>query len=488
MKFTNYHIEEICDTENLSERTKNVCLKGSLDTLHKILIYYFKNESFKKIRNCGEKTNKELIALSKKYIKEYQIEPEDLEFSDSFLVFEKFKIFCFENFGIPSTETEKFREAFFKKDYTLFSYLIELFKYVLNEREYFIFKHNFGYFDSKDKMTLQSIGDMYDITRERIRQISQMIPYKLEEAMELLATEQSFILDLLKYKLKKREDHILIDDETAVQINKKEDVNLTSKFYALIFGILYSRRYGMFQNKEKSYNEYFIIRNDLLRKFDFEGFFNEITERLEKRIEEDYNVSFNELTEKHLKNKDKDILNRSRTICKKIVQDEFMLELTYEGMIVFKRNTLIKLSEYITEILDEFQTPMTLKDIHKELVKRTNKAPQNIESLRSSILSIDNIVAIGKTSTYAMDHWDNVKTGTIKELVKEYLSNYDEPKHISEIADHITKFRDTNDKNILSNLKLDRSGTFVFFKKSYIGLRDKKYIKLSAKYGQLKLL
>jgi hypothetical protein len=90
-------------------------------------------------------------------------------------------------------------------------------------------------------------------------------------------------------------------------------------------------------------------------------------------------------------------------------------------------------------------------------------------------LSIEEVAAIGKTSTYALKEWDTVKTGTIKELVKEFLEASQEPKHISEIAVYVNKFRKTTDKNILSNLKLDKTNTYVFFKLGYIGLKYKQY-------------
>ena len=90
-------------------------------------------------------------------------------------------------------------------------------------------------------------------------------------------------------------------------------------------------------------------------------------------------------------------------------------------------------------------------------------------------LIFEEVAAIGKTSTYALKEWDMVKTGTIKELVKEFLESAPDPKHISEIALYVNKFRRTTDKNILSNLKLDKTNTYVFFKLGYIGLKYKQY-------------
>ncbi|MCX6233415.1 MAG: hypothetical protein NT175_01635 [Bacteroidetes bacterium] len=488
INFTNYHIEELKNSENLSERTKNVCLKGSLDNLNKILIYFLKNGNFKKIRNCGDKTNKELINMAEKYLARFKFTIDDLEISDESEVFERFKFFCYESFGIPSVETEVFREEFFKNKFPFFRYVMLILKKILNEREYFIFKHNYGYLFEQEKMTLQSIGDIYGITRERIRQISQMIPYKLEEAVIRLTKEQDYIKSCFHYNLDIKADYILIDNNTAREINKLEDLKFTVKFYALVFSILYSKTYSMFQDKEITYKNYFLVKNDLFKQFRFAALFDDLVEKTNQRIEVSYAEDFDKVLKKYLKSDDPAIFKRIKPMCRHILKIGLNLEVNKENMLFIPRNTMVKLSEYIVDIVKNAGRPMHLKEIHKELSRRSHKAPHNIESLRSSILSIDDIVAIGKTSTYALKQWGNIKTGTIKTLVKEYLSQFDEPRHINDIAEYVIQFRKTTDKNILSNLKLDRTRAFVFYKKSFIGLRSKKYKRIGGKHSQLRLL
>jgi hypothetical protein len=166
--------------------------------------------------------------------------------------------------------------------------------------------------------------------------------------------------------------------------------------------------------------------------------------------------------------------DRLKQIGKRIATEEFGLGYDKTNLL-FRRNSLVKLSEHIISILEAVGRPMKLTEICKELKNRSKRIPPNIESLRSSILSIDEVAAIGKTSTYALKDWDTVKTGTIKELVKEFLESSAEPKHISDIAVYVGKFRKTTDKNILSNLKLDKTNTYIFFKLGYIGLKYKQY-------------
>lgn len=66
-KIIDYTIKELKLIANFSVRAENVCIGVGLDSLYKILDFYNKYKSFIKIRNCGSKTNKELINFCVKY-------------------------------------------------------------------------------------------------------------------------------------------------------------------------------------------------------------------------------------------------------------------------------------------------------------------------------------------------------------------------------------------------------------------------------------
>ena len=61
-------IEEIYYSEDLSVRSFNVCNDNGLKDLPSILSYFQENKTFDNLRNCGRKSNEELIALCLKYI------------------------------------------------------------------------------------------------------------------------------------------------------------------------------------------------------------------------------------------------------------------------------------------------------------------------------------------------------------------------------------------------------------------------------------
>lgn len=60
-------LNEIKEIEGLSTRTYNICRYNGLYNLTSILEYYEKHNNFKSLRNCGLRSNGELLAICKKY-------------------------------------------------------------------------------------------------------------------------------------------------------------------------------------------------------------------------------------------------------------------------------------------------------------------------------------------------------------------------------------------------------------------------------------
>ena len=476
-KLINYHIEELKNSEKLSERTKNVCTEGSLDTLFKILYYFLERNTFRDIRNCGLKTDKELINMSKKYLALSGLTLEDLRMNEPLLGFEDFKLFCFVNFKVPSEVTEVYKDAFISKDFPLFSYVQTMITYILNEREKYIFNNNYGFLEKSQKRTLQAIGDHYSITRERVRQISQKVPDKVFDAISKIAQRFINIDKHFDYGLDLKKEIIVIDQDLVDMINKRENLNYTGKLYSLVFAGVFQRYFIATQSIENNYQHYYLVARKYKEVFDFKAFIYDIEERNSVRIVNDLDIDIITYLNKFVF-PGQYVNDRLKQICKRMATEEFGLGYD-KTKLIFKRNSLVKLSEHIVSILAEEGRPMKLTEICKELKSRSKRIPPNIESLRSSILSIEEVAAIGKTSTYALKEWDKVKTGTIKELVKEYLESSIESKHISDITVYVNKFRKTTDKNILSNLKLDKTNTYIFFKLGYIGLKYKQYKNIS---------
>ncbi len=484
VRLINYHIEELKDLENLTERTKNVSIENELDTLYKLIHYYQINGSFLSLRNCGAKTNVQLNEMAEKYIEKFSITKGDLDLPYDQNKFEALRFYCYTKFNIPSAEMEVYKADFLSHAFPFFKFIGLIIKHLLTEREKYIFERNFGFILGTKKLTLQAIGDKYGITRERVRQIAQKIPGRIENALSSFAGDYE---EYFNYNIRPRKELLLIDQRTAEFINKGESLNFSPKFYAFAFATINNKTLFAFQNIEEVYQNYFLLHIRNTEFFNFAAYFNDLATRTSERIEKRYDLNFESyLKEFKLAECTADQYHKIKFICRKIAMLEFKIPL--EGTnIIFERNTMIRLSEYIMDILVTANKPMRLVEIARDLRAKSPKMPPNLESLRSTILSIPGVIAIGKTSTYALDSWTHIRKGTIKEIVREYLESMPEPVHIAELTEYVNKFRKTTDKNIYSNMKLDRDDTFVFFKKGYVGLTNKIYGHQD-KNGQLSLL
>jgi len=461
--------------EHLSERTVNVCQDESLNTLFKIINFYYKYGDFTMIKNCGEKTNNELVTLAQKYLIQYKLTPVALAKYEENILFDRFKFFCFERFNIPSADIEEYKKEFFACKFQFFKFMLLVLKRQFNEREFFILETNSGFFKEKKKLTLQSIGDQFEITRERVRQISQKIPVDIEIGVLRFLNEINYIHNHFNYHLNAVDDFILINSSVSDAINKAEKLNFTPRFYAFIFSLLSRNTYQLIPKGFENDKNFYLIKNELAVQFDFNLFFNDLNARIHGRNDHTYKLLLDAYLLNFMKTSDLSIANQINKLCRMFIINELKLDLMDDQAIVVKRNTLKRLSEHIIEILNDKGRPLHLIEIRKELARRTIKTPPNIESLRSSILTIKKIKPIGKTSTYSLKNWSYIQTGTIKKMVFEFLQKYDEPKTIHEISHYINQFRKTNHKNIRTNLRLDKNHTFQFFQKGYIGLCSKKY-------------
>src|SRR5690606_41088808 len=78
-------IDEIYKKEEISVRSYHVCKYNELHSVSDLKKYYHKNKSFDKLRNCGTKSNEELINICNKFQEEY-LESQEVEIKNKNLL------------------------------------------------------------------------------------------------------------------------------------------------------------------------------------------------------------------------------------------------------------------------------------------------------------------------------------------------------------------------------------------------------------------
>lgn len=576
-------IDEIYKKEEISVRSYHVCKHNELNSISDLKKYYYKNRSFEKLRNCGRKSNEELIEICNKYPddyfdnKEIEVKNENplksiisnltrvqrevinsfifvntnslsvrsknaislhlknnlkvKNFTEKVLLSESFNIQNIKNVGakcvpeieiyisiikdfifeVNQTKDEKYLIALKNKFLIQRTFdiplvpneilesesIFQLTDFLLNQNAFFdetqtvIVKRALKLFNNQKELTLDEIAEQVDLSRERVRQIRKLC---LEELFNKLLFISNFNDDLFqKYSIDVESMYIEINTDILDKINQSNNTDFSREFITYILSAYLKDSFSVVGNYEDvlqpkyfnsrnrhNWNNFYLVEKELSSEFDFTSFTNDISNRVSDRIEESYSFNFKSYLSKFLSNNSIDFLDSLFPICEKIINEEFEIYLDLEENINFKRNTTRQAHEYAFEALEHLGKPSKVKEIFEKVIELHPNYDTEEAKIRVSMKRKNGFVPIGRKSVFGLKKWeselDNFKGGTIRDIVEEYLMQFPVPKHISDIKEHVLKYRPkSNQYSILQNLKLDESGLYIFFEGSHIGLTTKKY-------------
>lgn len=477
------------NTNSLSIRSKNAItlhLKNNLKVKNfteKILL----SESFnvQNIKNVGAKCVPE-IEIYISIIKDFIFEVNQTR-DEKYLIALKNKFLIQRTFDIPLVPSEILESES----------IFQLTEFLLNQNAFFdetqtvIVKRALKLFNNQKELTLDEIAEQVDLSRERVRQIRKLC---LEELFNKLLFISNFNDDLFqKYSIDIESMFIEINTDILDKINQSNNTNFSREFITYILSAYLKDSFSVVGNYEDvlqlkyfnsrnrhNWNNLYLVEKELSLEFDFTSFANDISNRISNRIEESYSFNFKSYLSKFLTNNNIDVLDLLFPICEKIINEEFEIYLDLDENINFKRNTIRQVHEYAFEALVHLGKPSKVKEIFEKVIELHPNYDTEEAKIRASMKRKNGFVPIGRKSVFGLKKWenelDNFKGGTIRDIVEEYLMEFSVPKHISDITEHVLKYRPkSNQYSILQNLKLDESGLYIFFKNSHIGLTTKKY-------------
>lgn len=149
-----------------------------------------------------------------------------------------------------------------------------------------------------------------------------------------------------------------------------------------------------------------------------------------------------------------------------------------DDMILFPATVKKQVPKIMEEIIRSKGHPMTADEILKEYNRLYPGEKKKKKFVSGNVLRSPSIIAIGRTGRYTLKEWNKGvrRGGTIRLFVREYLkSQPDLTAPVSDVVDYVLQFRPTtNRSSIISNLQLDRKGSFIFSEKEevrYIALK-----------------
>jgi len=140
-----------------------------------------------------------------------------------------------------------------------------------------------------------------------------------------------------------------------------------------------------------------------------------------------------------------------------------------DNMILFPATIKKQVPKIMEEIIRAKGHPMTADEILKEYNRLHPDEKKKKKFVSGNVLRSPSIIAIGRTGRYTLKEWKKGarRGGTIRLFVREYLKS--QPgltAPVSDVVDYVMQFRPTtNRSSIISNLQLDRKGSFIFSEK-----------------------
>jgi hypothetical protein len=331
-------------------------------------------------------------------------------------------------------------------------------------------------------------------TQERIRQIRIKLEDKIKITFDFLSyIIQEDIPELYNYS---PSNLYIIKLSNLKKINECENVNFNLIFYIIIFELIMkethfnlSKERNLFGKSKFKYS--YLIPLQYKNVFNFEGFMDYIYLKFNNRVQTSYELPLNDCLSHFWKDKNSLLHDNIYTICETIILKEFGKVINDLGYLKIPKNSIKQVYEYGLEVLEEASYPMTVTEIRKTIKEKYPDFRSGHEAFRNSMLNKKDIfIYFGRTSTYGLRKWEsekeNIKGGTIRDIIEDFLNKCDEPQHILTILEHVVKFRGKNKcSNLISNLKLSTKQRYIFYPGGFIGLCQKKYKKEFASFKRI---
>ena len=322
------------------------------------------------------------------------------------------------------------------------------------------------------------IASLLKLTKERVRQKRNKLFEKLSEYLNSYVSLGIIANNPYRYQMTHYED----------DINKQEGTNFNLNFVTWVLGSLYEdiRLIGDPIKSICGYfeKEYFlfVVPNKLTGLFDFEAFIENLDNKMREKRRSEERVNLKSLINAHLKVRFcEDELLEIENTCRSILYLHYPVEVDM-GDVLFPQNSYKTNSFILEEILRSTGRPMSLTELIEEYLYEYPEREASESSLRSTINSNNNIVSLGRSSTYALSEWNNSewRGGTIRSFVKEFIdSTPDRCGSTEAITEYVLQFRpETNEQSIVTNINSDPDKTFVLFFKDgerYFGYANTKY-------------
>lgn len=344
----------------------------------------------------------------------------------------------------------------------------------------------------EESLTIEQIAENQNLTRERVRQICTM---GIDYLYGKMVANKSDNLDFSKivsfsedwsYVKDKLECEDVIKANSVKVLLEQENCNLTASIGLLIilrifdgqYCVVGNRPYDMNARSKSSWNNSFVVKKELVEAFDFddmrctlERYFEEhdaeeqICQTAEELLLDFFMSSWNMFESSEVE--------AVGTVVSEILMQEYGLIPDEELHFLIQGHKTLTAADVLFRVLTEKYEPMTVDELYDILQTKYSFKYKSPASIRGIVNSDARLCMVGVDNLVALTEWEHIKLGSVREVIVQYLEQFDVPKPVHDIVDYVLRYRDTTENSIRSTMY---SGSqFRQFDNGYFGLADKSY-------------
>ncbi len=306
----------------------------------------------------------------------------------------------------------------------------------------------FGLGDKPERLTLETIGKEYGITRERVRQVENFAVNLVKKAKSFEKEKPAF--EEL-YKAVVDMGGIVSEEELLSHLSKDDSLKNHIHFM-LVLGDVFQK-----EKEDEHFKHRWVVDKEIAEKVhqSLKKIYENITDE-DIMTEGDIIASFlDHLKDVSEKYKNEEIIKRWLTVSKKISRNE----LGEWGLTDSPHIKARGIRDHAYLVVRRHGSPMHFTEVAKSISKLFNKKA-HVATCHNELIKDPRFVLVGR-GLYALREWGYVN-GVVKDVIKEFLK--EKPLTKDEIIDKVMKERYVKRNTIVVNLQNSR-----LFKKDKAG-------------------
>ena len=314
-----------------------------------------------------------------------------------------------------------------------------------------------GIFDGK-KRTLYEIADALNLTRERCRQIASGT---IEVQESALANNEGWDYYRTLFELP------FIYEKTEKYVRLKDTEHLT-----IDFDVFASLVKLVADFKVEDVEGHAVLMNKKYKDMKLSDCLDTLFSIVDAKYSTDTYITVDSI----LFNVPKSLRPQMKELITYIAEQIYKIQITEDDRLYLPQN-YIDIAEELYDILAKKGEPTHVEDIFSEFKSRypDHKYTDPLQ-IKPYLYRHKHIKAVGKTSCYALDSWEGVYFGSIRDLLVDLLSESSVPLHIDYLYDGVIEhYPNTTKASVAATMEDEIFQRFVEFEGGYFGLTAKSY-------------